>query len=145
MRRYLVVAHQTLGGSQLEAKIKECLAQGESQFHLVVPATRPADHLVWTEGEAHDVARAKLEEGLAWMRSLGADVTGQVGDQRPMLAIGDVLVAQEVDEIILSTFPAGVSRWLRQDLPARARREYGLPVTHVVGAPKHESHAARSA
>jgi hypothetical protein len=133
MRRYLVVANQTLGGQHLEEKVKSCIAQDESHFHLVVPATKPADHFVWTEGEAHEIARERLERAMEWMRSIGADVSGQVGDARPMLAIGDALVAEAFDEIILSTLPAGMSRWLRQDLPARVRREFGLPVSHLVG------------
>jgi hypothetical protein len=44
MRRYLVVANQTLGGEELLAAIRERIAGGECHFHLVVPAT-PADQL----------------------------------------------------------------------------------------------------
>jgi hypothetical protein len=109
------------------------MANGPCSFHLVVPATRPADHYVWTEGEAHEVARDRLEHALGWFRSVGAEATGEIGDARAMLAIGDALAAGTFDEIILSTLPAGMSRWLRQDLPARVRRTYGVLVTHVVG------------
>jgi hypothetical protein len=133
MRRYLVVANQTLGGGSLSEAVKQRMAAGPASFHLVVPATRPHDHMVWTEGEAHEVARGNLERALGWFRSIGADVTGEIGDQQPMLAIGDALIAQPYDEIILSTLPAGASRWLRQDLPARVRRAYGIAVTHVIG------------
>ena len=44
MRRYLVVANQTLGGEELWAAIRERMAGGECHFHLVVPAT-PAGQL----------------------------------------------------------------------------------------------------
>jgi hypothetical protein len=44
VRRYLVVANQTLGGDELWAAIRERIAGGECHFHLVVPAT-PADQL----------------------------------------------------------------------------------------------------
>ena len=145
MRRYLVVANQTLGGSPLEEMIKGCMAQGPSRFHLVVPATRPSDHLVWTEGEAHELAREQLEKALARFRALGADISGQIGDARPMLAIGDVLVAEEFDEIILSTLPVGMSRWVGADLPARVHRRYGLPVSHVIGAATRTHPTTRSA
>ena len=44
MRRYLVVANQTLGGDELWAAIRERMAGGDCHFHLVVPAT-PAGEL----------------------------------------------------------------------------------------------------
>ena len=44
MRRYLVVANQTLGGDELWAAIRERMAGGDCHFHLLVPAT-PASQL----------------------------------------------------------------------------------------------------
>jgi hypothetical protein len=44
VRRYLVVANQTLGGEELWAAIRERMASGDCHFHLVVPAT-PASQL----------------------------------------------------------------------------------------------------
>ena len=44
MRRYLVVANQTLGGEELIAAIQERMAAGPCHFHLLVPAT-PAGQL----------------------------------------------------------------------------------------------------
>ncbi|HEU4397655.1 MAG TPA: hypothetical protein VFU54_07455 [Actinomycetota bacterium] len=44
MRRYLVVANQTLGGEELANAIQERMAAGPSHFHLLVPAT-PAGQL----------------------------------------------------------------------------------------------------
>lgn len=135
MRRYLVVANQTLGGPALAAEIQRIRAEGECAFHLVVPATRPVDHMVWTEGEAHEIARDRLTRALAWFRAAGLDASGEIGDARPMLAIGDALIGGRFDGIVLSTLPAGMSRWLRQDLPARVRRRFGVPVSHVISDP----------
>jgi hypothetical protein len=42
VRRYLVVANQTLGGEELWAAIRERIARGDCHFHLVVPATPAA-------------------------------------------------------------------------------------------------------
>jgi hypothetical protein len=39
MRRYLVVANQTLGGEELWGVIRERMGGGDCHFHLVVPAT----------------------------------------------------------------------------------------------------------
>jgi hypothetical protein len=136
MRRYLMVANQTLGGEHLAEKVKELLAEGPCRFHVLVPATVPADHAVYTEGQAEAIARRRLDNALARFRDLGADADGEVGDANPLEAVGDVLRDEEFDEIILSTLPAGASRWLKQDLPHRVERSFGLPVTHIVGEPE---------
>jgi hypothetical protein len=44
VRRFLVVANQTLGGEELWAAIRERMEAGDCHFHLVVPAT-PAGQL----------------------------------------------------------------------------------------------------
>ena len=36
------------------------------------------------------------------------------------------------DEIIVATLPRPVSHWLRADLPRRAERRFGLPVTTII-------------
>ena len=130
MRRYLVVANQTLGGGHLLSLVRE-LAEKPSTFHVVVPATPPADHL-WTEAEASALARRRLEIALERFRQLGIEVTGEVGDGRPLQAIDDVLAREPFDEIVLSTLPPRLSRWLRLDLIHRVEAAYELPVRHVI-------------
>jgi hypothetical protein len=133
MRRYLVVANQTLVTKQLEDKLGECLAAGPCRFHVLVPATHARDHLVWTEGHDRTIASQRLTEALARLWELGAEVDGEVGDASPFEAIADVLRRHEqYDEIIISTHPPGISRWLRQDLVHRAMRSFDVPVSHVV-------------
>ncbi len=132
MRRYLVVANQTLGADELYDVMGDCLALGPCAFYIVVPATPLAEHLTWTEGEARAIASDRLERALTWFRELGAEVEGEVGDANPLLAIWDALQARQFDHIILSTLPAGVSRWLKMDLPDRVRASFNLPVTHIV-------------
>jgi hypothetical protein len=136
MRRYLVVANQTLGGEHLAGKVKECTAAGPCRFHIVVPASPPQEHLTWTEGEARAAAGARLDKALERIRALGVEVTGEVGDPNPILAIEDVLRGEEFDEIILSTLPPGASKWLKRDLLHRLERRYVIPVTHIVGQPE---------
>ena len=60
------------------------------------------------------------------------EVTGEIGDASPLRAVGDALQYQSCDEIIVSTLPPGVSRWLKLDLPNRLRHSFAIPVTHVV-------------
>jgi hypothetical protein len=136
MRRYLVVANQTLAGANLMARIRELVAAGPCRFHIVVPATPPGEHLTWTEGEATAIAQHRLDQALARFRSTGAEADGEVGDKNPIMAIEDVLRTAAFDEIVLSTLPSGVSRWLKLDLPNRVASHFSLPVTHVIAEEK---------
>lgn len=135
MTRYLVVANQTLAGEHLRARIRERIAAGPCAFHVLVPATAPSDH-PWTEGEVHAVAEERLRRALDWIREAGAEATGEIGDPRPMEAVRDALRSGSFDGVMLSTLPPGVSRWLRQDLPHRVQRTFGIPVDHIVAAPE---------
>jgi GABA permease len=134
-RRILVVANQTACGDELLEVITTRMAAGPCLFTLLVPATPAAEHATWTEGEARSLARTRMEVALARFAAAGA-VTGEgvVGDANPVRAIDDVLLDGSFDEIILSTLPPGVSRWLRLDLPRRVEQRFGLPVTTVISA-----------
>ena len=135
MRRYLVVANQTLLGDDLAATLRERLLAGPCHLHVVVPATHIREHYFWTEGHDRAVAKSRLDQALDRFRALGAVVDGEVGDASPVEAIGDALRSQpHVDGVILSTLPPGISRWLRQDVPHRVGRAFNLPITLVVGA-----------
>ena len=135
MRRYLIVGNQTLASDRLVEKVQDILTAGPATFHIVVPATPIHEHLTWTEGAAHDVAQRNLEAAVALFSELGAEVDGEVGDANPIAAVRAALQSHSVDEIILSTLPLGLSRWVKQDLPHRVRREFGLPVSHLVANP----------
>ena len=65
---------------------------------------------------------------------LGAEeVTGEVGDPRPLQAIEDTMAREPFDEIVLSTLPPKLSRWLKLDLIHRVESTYEVPVHHVIG------------
>ncbi|HVX17706.1 MAG TPA: hypothetical protein VHA73_06715 [Acidimicrobiales bacterium] len=134
MRRYLVVAHRTIGSSALLDEVRQRIAQGPSSFHLVVPITHPADH-VWTEGEVQAEAQARLDAAIAAFTELGAaEVSGEIGDINPVHAVHVVFDRDTAfDGVIMSTLPAGPSRWLKLDAPSRLRKELTIPFTHVVG------------
>ncbi len=134
MARYLIVANQTLCADQLMDRIRELCSGGPCSFHVVVPATNTKDHAFHTEGAAHAVAERRLEAALERFRAVGAEAEGEVGDASPFLSVRDCLIADgSYDGVILSTLPPGVSRWLKQDLPHRLERTFGIPVTHLTG------------
>ena len=134
MRRCLIVANQTLTGPRLLAAVVARQVREPYEFHILVPASHQHGTAKWTEGEALAQARDALANAIEYFGEAGVPVTGEVGDGSPMLAVGDVLRREHIDEIIVSTLPPGASRWLKRDLPRRLAR-YHLPVTHVVAEP----------
>ncbi len=136
MREILVVANQSLGSDDLAVIVTERIAKEGTHFHLLVPATRlPRDVAAKFEStfseDADEAAQRQLNVGLNWLRHLGAAVDGEVGDEDPVRGVGEALKEKPYDEVIISTLPGGVSRWLRQDLPHRVERKFKLPVTVV--------------
>ncbi len=131
MRSYLVVGNQTLDSPELAAAIEERMATDETSFHIVVPATPNQRGLTWDEDEARAVAQARLDEALDRLRAIGATVTGEIGHRDPVEATEDALRGREIEEVLLSTLPPGISRWLGQDVPTRLKGSILLPVTVV--------------
>ena len=60
----------------------------------------------------------------------GSTVEGIVGDPDPGAAVQDAINLRGFDEVIVSTLPARLSRWLKLDLPSKVSG-MGLPVTTV--------------
>lgn len=128
----LVVAHQTAATPALLDAVRERSRRGPATFHLVVPRSAHGMHKVVDpqdvgEDEANEVlvsALPKLSE------AAGTEVSGDLGDAEPLMAIQDAVNLGEYDEIIISTLPRRVSRWLKLDLVSKTRA-LGLPVTHV--------------
>jgi hypothetical protein len=137
MRRVLIVANQTLGGTELQREIADRTASGPCEFWVLVPATPMSDQIVPTGLAPEDgtaVAEARLEKELIRLSELGVTAAGEIGDPDPIEAIQQTMATREFDEIILATLPQGVSRWLRQDLVHRVQRKFPHEVTHVVSA-----------
>jgi hypothetical protein len=145
MRRYLIVTDQALDDQEFTAKVQQALAAGPCHFYLLVLATAAGsrEEFLWglaagsaaspdpgpAEEQGWDRARRRLAHELARLRKLGADADGETGDPHALRAIREVLARRPCDEIILATLPHRVTRWLAMDLPHRAQRSFGLPVT----------------
>ena len=131
MRSYLVVGNQTLDSPELAEAIAERVASGPASFHVVVPATPVQRGLTWDEDEARAAAQERLTAAMARLRETGAKVSGEIGHRDPIVATEDALRGRTVDEILLSTLPPGISRWLGQDVPTRLKGSVLVPVTVV--------------
>jgi hypothetical protein len=139
----LVVAHQTAATSGLLEAVRERAQRGPARFHLVVPRQPHGMHKVVDPLEAGEgEARRALDDALPKLaEAAGQEVTGSIGDSEPLMAIQDAVNLGDYDEIIISTLPLGISRWLKLDLVSKARA-VGLPVTHVEAKGKVEAAAA---
>jgi hypothetical protein len=131
--RVLVVAHRTAATPALLQAVRDRAARGPSKFTLLVPNAAHGLHRVTDpEDQADDQAQAVLELALPLLEdAAGTPVDGIVGDPEPLNAIQDAVNLRGFDEIIISTLPARVSRWLKLDLPHKIEG-LGLPVTTVI-------------
>jgi hypothetical protein len=130
--RVLVVAHKTAATPSLLDAVRDRAARGPAEFTLLVPNSAHGLHkVVDPEEQGSSEADQVLELALPLLSdAAGSQVEGMVGDPSPMDAISDAVNLRGFDEIIISTLPTKVSKWLRLDLPSKVAG-LGLPVTTV--------------
>ena len=122
-RRILVVAHRTAATPKLLDAVAERAARGPCSFTLLVP--RP----YWDPDT--EEAASTLELAIPLLdAAAGSHVRGIVGATDPHQAVRETLERERYDEVIISTLPARVSRWLHLDLAHRIAR-LGVPVSVV--------------
>jgi len=121
--RVLVVAFRTAVTPNLIEHVRVRAQQGPTAFTLLVP--RP----YWDPDTEEAAITLELAVPLL-SEAAGDPVEGRVGESDPYAAVHDALDAEDFDEVIISTLPAHLSRWLRLDLPHRVE-QLGVPVTVV--------------
>jgi GABA permease len=132
-RRILVVANETVGGSELRSILRS-KAENVNERILVVSPALNSQVRMWTSDEdgARAAAQDRLEASLARLRQDGIQANGEVGDADPLQAIEDALRTFTPDEIVISTHPEGRSHWLERNVVGAARDRFDVPITHVV-------------
>jgi hypothetical protein len=147
MSTILVVANETLAGAQLLETVKERASAGGEGTRVIVcvPRNKPKHGNIIYDDFVFDAAKVRIDLARRFLRDEGINAVGDIGDTDPYTATMDAVAEHHPDEIIVSTFPATVSGWLRRDLIERIEQASGLPVTHVVqdidaeGIPFHVS------
>lgn len=160
--RILIVANQTLGGEELTEALRERVSAGATELWIVVPATRTPPESAHpalvipgpnagigvlipslfdgsADSAAYEQAERRLRGAQERFGDLGIQVGGEVGDEDPFRAVGDVLSRREFDEVIVSARPIGVSHWLHIDLPGRVHRKHHIPVTTVTARVRQDA------
>jgi GNAT superfamily N-acetyltransferase len=131
MKTVLVVANETLGGRPLLQKIKEKAAEEELRLVVCVPRTNPRQGNIIYDEAVFDAAQVRIDLARKIMREEGIEAIGEVGDPDPYTATMDAIAEYRPDEVIISTYPAASSGWLRRDLIERITEAAHLPVEHV--------------
>jgi phosphopantetheine adenylyltransferase len=129
----LVVANETLTGSELVDAVKRRATMGPIRALVIAPVTQPREGYVVYRDSRRSAAGRRLDRTLAALRAAGIPAHGGVFDDDPLTAVKDVLEAERIDEIIVSTHPETKSGWLRKNLVDEIRRVAGSrPVEHLV-------------
>lgn len=143
-KRVLVVANRTADSPDLIALLLRRQVLAAARYTLLVPAVPRG--LAWAADmkAGWSEALARAEAGAERLRAAGVRLESVVvGDPDPFAAAGDVLHGSHYDEVVVSTLPRSVSRWLRLSLPDRLRRAFEVPVTQVTSHPRSARVAPR--
>ena len=134
MANILVVANRTAECEELQQALKDRAAKGDDpKFTLIVPSAHGFAKAANPDEEL-PVAQQHVDNAVAKLREAGLEVEGRLGDPDPVAAVQDASNTGTYDEVIVSTLPTHLSKWLRVDLPRKAAHATGLPVTHVVAS-----------
>ncbi len=126
-RSVLVVANVTATSDALLAALVERARHHAARFTLIVPAT--------PFGGGREAAESKLFDAVDRLRAAGLEVDGSIGNPDPCVAVMEAWDPKQYDEIIVSTLPMKLSKWLHAGLPERIARLTGAPVDHLVSQP----------
>jgi hypothetical protein len=126
----LVVANQTVDSPDLLAALEQRAQQGPLHVTLLAP-------VLWSERED---ARTRIDEACAALRERGIEAESVLGDADPIVAVQETWHPGRFDEIVVSTFTTGASRWMQIDLPHRIAKLTDCTVRHVESRPQPEPH-----
>lgn len=132
-RTFLVVANETLVGTELVEAVKGHGDAGPIRVVVVAPVTQPREGYVVYEDSRRAAAGRRLDRTVSALREAGIPAHGGVFDADPLTAVKDVLASEDIDEIVVSTHPETKSGWLRKNLVEEIQRIAGArPVEHIV-------------
>lgn len=136
MRHLLVVANETVTGSDLLDVVKRKAAEQDAELVTVLaPVSTPSTGYVVYEDTRRAAAGRRLDRTLAQLREAGIPAHGLVLETDPEAAVRDAFAMLDPPptDIIVSTHPLQKSGWLRKNVVDRIKKAAGdVPVEHVV-------------
>ena len=131
-RHVLVLANETVAGRTLLDALRKRAAQGPIRVTVVSPQHEPSAGFVVYENSRRSAAERRLRRTLDLLHEAGIAARGAVVDPDPLQALKDAVYEYKPDEVIISTHPPELSRWLKKGVLEKARKASGVPVEHVV-------------
>jgi hypothetical protein len=119
--KVLVVANRTASTPRLLGEVTRRAKAQPTEFTLLIPGVRDRRTPDWTRETALELVSRAAREHVDWLP----------GGPDPFVAVRTAISHGDFDEIIISTLPRRVSKWLRRDLIRRVEG-LGLPVTAIV-------------
>jgi hypothetical protein len=119
--RVLIVANRTASTPRLIEAVRLRAEASPCQFALLIPDVTDRKAADWTLETAQRLLRPAAR----------GNVEGLVGGPDPFESVREAVQDGKFDEVIISTLPRRVSKWLRRDLIRRVEG-LGLPVTAIV-------------
>ena len=137
--RVLIIANKSAATPALLEAVRQRAARGPATFTLLVPNAAHGLHkLVDPEDQGRGEAEAVVELAVPLLEdAAGGPVESMIGVPEPLAAIQDAVNVHGFNELIISTLPQRVSKWLKLDLPSKAAG-LGLPVTTVIASSRAE-------
>jgi hypothetical protein len=126
----LVVANQTVDSPDLLDALEKRAAERPIHVTFLAP-------VLWSERED---ARKRVDGAVARLKERGVDAEGLLGDADPCVAVQEVWNPGRFDEVVVSTFASGASRWMQVDLPHRIAKLTDCTVRHVESRPPEPPH-----
>jgi GABA permease len=129
--RVLVVANRTADSDELHERLLARHREGDISVTLLAPA-------VWEIEDPHggrESALRRLRSARKRLQASGIDASYVLGDPDPMTAFEREWRRGGYDEVVVSTLPSRLSKWLRVDLPRRIQHAAGgKPTIHVIAS-----------
>ena len=124
-RTILVIARETVSSSTLIDELRRRGDEDLWRYTIAVP----------NEGGDRRVLERRLEVILSVLAEAGIDASGVVVDGDPFDAYRTVATDEDIYEIVIATYPTGVSGWMADDVVDRLRKVSNIGITRVVVSP----------
>ena len=106
----------------------------QRKVFVVVPALVESalKHHLGDVDDAIPAAEERLQRSLRWLREHGVEARGEVGDSDPLIAASDEVTKFGAQRVVVIAHRSEEATHAETDLPERAERDLGQPVTELV-------------